>query len=250
MKNNFDNRKPRFKYSMKFELAMREILGDKAYHSADSAGNPASIKKICKKALNKIKERIDNIVTIDERLRAMLFLEISYLEKEISKIDKENNDWEIISILFHIIARLLGYDWVSGRICREVIYYQTKDQVYRDYINDYAAAENRRKKYDTLWKEANEIYLKRYKEILRLKEEGFHPNQIARIMNTSEYAVKQMLKSKTLLQVLKLSEQGLNNEEIAKKLNLSWFTVTSLETEAWIRARASTISKRRQRKEI
>jgi len=250
MKNNFDNRKPRFKYSMNFELAMREILGDKAYHSADSAGNPTSIKKICKKALNKIKERIDNIVTMDERLRAMLFSEISYLEKEISKIDKESNDWEIISILFHIIARLLGYDWISGKVCREIIYYQTKDQMYCDYVNDCAVAENRRKKYDTLWKESNEIYLKRYKEVIRLKEEGFHPNQIARIMNTSEYAVKQMLKPKVLIQILKLSERGLNNEEIAKKLNLSLFTVTSLKNEAWIKAQASTISRKQQKKEV
>jgi len=250
MKNNFDNRKPRFKYSMNFEFAMREILGDKAYHSAASASNPMCIKKICKKALNKIKERIDNIVTMDERLRATLFLEISDLEKEISKIDKENNDWEIISILFRIIAKLLGYDWLSGKVCREVIYYQTKDQMYHDYIHDYTAAENRRKKYDTLGEESDEIYLKRYKEVIRLKEEGFHPNQIARIMNTSEYAVKQMLKHKMIIQILKLSEQGLNDEEIAKKLNLSWFTVRSLKTEACMRAQASTISKKQQRKEI
>ena len=248
--NNLSGGQRRFKYSMTFELAMREILGDEAYHSAGSVTNPSSIKKICKKALNKIKQRIDNIATMDERLRAMLFSEIHYLEEEISKIDKENNDWEIISILFHIIARLLGYDWISGKICREVIYYQTKDQAYRDYVNDYTAAENRRKKYGTLWKEANEIYLRRYKEVFRLREEGFHPNQIARIINTTEYAVKQMLKSKVICQILKLSEQGLSDEEIAKKLNLSSFTIINLKNKAWLKAEASTISKRRQRKEV
>ncbi len=250
IKSNSNEKQRRFRYSIVFEMAMREILGDKAYHSADSAGHAASIKKICKKVLRKIKERVDNIVTMDERLRAMLFAEISYLEEKISKIDKENNDWEIISILFHIIARLLGYDWVSGKVCREVIYYRTSDQEYRDFINDFTSYENRRKKYETLWKEAEDIYMRRYKEILRLKKEGYHPNQIARIMNTTEYAVNQLLKDKLCTKVIKLLDKGLNDEEIAKKLNLSLFTVVSLKSGAWLKAKKSSSTKRRLRNEI
>lgn len=250
MENNLNEKQRRFKYSKAFEFAMREILGDKAYHSADSAGNPASIKKICKKALDKIKERIDNIVTMDERLRAMLFSEISDLEKEISKINKENNDWEIISILFHIIARLLGYDWVSGKVCRDVVYYRTREQEYRDFLNDNVSSEVRRKKYETLWKESEDVYIQRYKEILRLKEEGFHSNQIARIMNITEYAVNQLLKNDLSTKVIKLLDKGLNEEEIAKQLNISLFTVVSLKSNAWLKARGSSFTKRKLRKEI
>ena len=248
--NNLNEKQQRFKYSMAFEFAMREILGDKAYHSAASAGNPVSIKKICKKALDKIKERIDNIVTMDERLRAMLFSEISNLEKEISKINKENNDWEIISILFRIVARLLGYDWVSGKVCREVVYYRTREQEYRDFLNDNVSSEIRRKKYETLWKESEDVYIQRYKEILRLKEEGFHSNQIARIMNITEYAVNQLLKNDLSTKVIKLLNKGLNEEEIAKQLNIPLFTVVSLKSNAWLKARGSSFIKRKLRKEI
>jgi len=98
--NNLNEKQQRFKYSMAFEFAMREILGDKAYHSAANAGNPVSIKKICKKALDKIKERIDNIVTMDERLRAMLFSEISNLEKKYRKLIKKIMTGKLLAFCF------------------------------------------------------------------------------------------------------------------------------------------------------
>ncbi|MDD3735057.1 MAG: hypothetical protein PHO31_01100 [Candidatus Pacebacteria bacterium] len=249
IKNNLDEKQKRFKYSSAFESAMRELLGDRAYHSADSATNPAFVKKVCQKALNKIRERIDNVVTMDERLRAMLFLEIGYLEKEISKINKENNDWEIISILFHIIARLLGYDWASGKVCREVVYFRNKNQEYQDYLNDFIAAEKREKKYKKRLQEFEYIYLQRCKEVIQLKNKGFHSNQIARIMNMTEYAVNQILKIKLLPEILKLSEQGLSDEEIGKRLNESGFAIRDLKDDALIKARESILRKK-LRKEI
>ena len=222
-----------FIYSMEFEEGMQQILGHRANHAADLAGSPSAAKKLLLQATKKLSTRVDEIVTMDARLRERLISDFDDLKKTIDGIDKTPFRIHLIGLLFKIISRLLGFDWMDGSVYRTPIYYRTKTQEFEEHV--------RHMKHWRDWEnEENELVLQRRKICLQLKEEGLHKNQIARALNISEYEVDQLIKDKQLAEITKLIEKGYPWEEV-----LSQFQMESSQKFSAFWKRKEAASKRR-----
>lgn len=203
----------RFHPSMRFEAGMREALGREAYQTAGYAGMPKYAKRVMLKALNKFEKRLDELCTMDERLRDRLSDDFETLRKQLKSLDTSCNEMDIIGTFFQIVSRLLGYDWQEGKIYRTPVYFQTKQQHLANYEN----------RYPTDWhqREANvsAVGLQRCKIARQLQEQGLHINQIARVLNATDYSVRQMLRPPMLDRIVQLQEDGLDFGQIRDQLH-------------------------------
>lgn len=173
----------RFHYSLELEYALRELLGDKVRNHAGAYTMPKNVCEDMLAAVEKIRQRIENIVTTDDRLLLTTSLIINNLEKKIKAIKIENNnDLEIIASLMDLIARLLGFDWERGIPNRQLIYQQEEEQRDFDYANinpnDWGN---------------NQTVKKRIEIVGMLFDQGIKIAQIARIMRLTNISVKSLL---------------------------------------------------------
>lgn len=58
----------RFKYNMDFEQALRNLLGKRYYGSAGAFRSSRISKKFLRRAIRRIRRRLNEIITTDERL--------------------------------------------------------------------------------------------------------------------------------------------------------------------------------------
>lgn len=184
----------RYHYSYEFGETLNMFFGTKGKYDDNCAGlcedddgqGQLFVKKAMHDMVNKIRARLKEIQNVDERLIVTTNACLSQLEGEFKEInDKTNNDLEIIALLFEMIALLLGYDYSDGKVYREVLYYQTREQEIQDFLHFNP---------DEFWKTTDTPDKEREKIILELKDKGMHQNVIARVMNTSEYCVRKILK--------------------------------------------------------
>jgi len=96
-----------------------------------------------------------------------------------------NNYWFIIADLLNLISRLLGYDYLDGKVHRYIIFYQDKQQEFEDYHKNVGRA---------LIDELSKDLRVRYELVYLLKKKEFSNNQIARVMGLSEKLVIKILK--------------------------------------------------------
>lgn len=201
-----------FAHSDEFEIGMRLILGKKAYCSADLAASSKEAKYLLQKSLNELLHRIDEIITMDSRLRDMLYTNFDTLKEQVKYIDKTACRIHIIGKLFEIIGRLLGYDWLDGKKYRTPIYYRTKWQEFSDYRKMTG------KDWDQIQQEENDLIVKRGEICLALRKQGLHINQIARFFNITESEVRQNLNDICLAEYAKLLKRGYSPDDIMLKL--------------------------------
>jgi len=120
---------------MPMEMVEWELFGvnKKPTGMASAFSNHSYFKKRCKAFLNKIKKRINEVVTNNETLKLILDNDIEALEIEIGRINKKtNNDIEIIAHFYMLVAHLLGWTHSDGEIYHTPIFYQTKSQQEED----------------------------------------------------------------------------------------------------------------------
>jgi len=122
---------------------------------------------------------------MDTRLELTTSTTLESLATEIKEIGEDfNNDLEIIAKLLDFISRLLCFGWQDGKIHREVVYFQTKEQENEDF---------RHLDPNGFWDTFDQPLRERERIVLELKDKNIHNNVIARTMNISEYKVNQIL---------------------------------------------------------
>lgn len=174
----------RFKDSMFFEFAMQDLLGPKYYGSAGGFSDPTFCKECMIRAVKRIRNRLDQILTVDERLRHSTGIILDRLESNVKETsEKVNNDWEIIADLLDLIAHLLGYDWLDGEIHRHVIFFQDRTQEQFDCIKQ------KSEYYDELCLEEK----RRYMLVTFLEKNQIPKYQIARLLGISVRRVNRIL---------------------------------------------------------
>lgn len=144
----------RFKYNLSLEYVMQDFFGPKHYSGmAGAFRDPTFSKKAMLSAVKRIRRRLDNILTVDDRLRQTTGWTLDHLESNIKTMSEEvNNDWNIITNLLHLIVHLLGYDWLDGQVHRHIVFYQDKAQEQldwrmkdtREYIDEWRIEKKRR----------------------------------------------------------------------------------------------------------
>lgn len=119
----------RFKDNMDFEHALSNLLGKRYYGCAGAFSSPKISKEFLRRAIRRIRRRLNEIITTDERLILTTSITLDRLERRVKTTsEKVNNDWFIIANLLNLVSLLLGYDWVDGDVHRHVIFYQDKQQ--------------------------------------------------------------------------------------------------------------------------
>ena len=175
----------RYHYSAKLEWALLELLGEKSKWSGMAAmfQDVSKVRGAFLQATKKIRSHLEQIITADDRLLLTTSITLNSIEEEVGNLTEEsNNELEIIADLLHLIAHLLGYDWLMGETNRQVVYFQTAEQ---ECIDD-------------MKRHPNQIqgkleYEKRLEIAMNLYDQKLRVAQIARIMKLSEHLVKDML---------------------------------------------------------
>ena len=120
-----------FIYCVELELALTELLGSKGKWRglAGAFKNHLRVRSAILDAIRVIRKRLDSILTADDRLRLTTDCHLDEI-KRLAKILKADGGGilPLLANFIHLTAVLLGYDWLSGRPNREVIYYQTLAQ--------------------------------------------------------------------------------------------------------------------------
>jgi len=179
-------RSTRFKYNLTFEYAMQDLLGRKRYDGmAGGFRDPDFCKECMLKAIRRIRKRLSEIATMDERLREVTGIILDRLVRNVKETSRDiNDDWIIIAHLLDLIAHLLGYDWLDGKIHRHVVYYQDKRQEQLDWkIKEVT-------RYYGEWRLENK---RRYMLVNFLRKNNIPKYQIAKLLGITVLRVNRIL---------------------------------------------------------
>ncbi|MDD5107916.1 MAG: hypothetical protein PHC29_00175 [Candidatus Omnitrophica bacterium] len=188
MKKSKKIKQERFHYSLQMEMAAWELYGMNKRHGMASAfQNCSFFKKECKNFMNKIRKRINQIVTTDELFRENLNADLDSIERELKYCSKNNNnDIDIIGKLISLVSHLLGWDHYEGDFYRTPMFYQTEDQ--------------KEKSLRIVAKQGvpSETAFRRRNIILQLHKEGLSYQQIGLILGITDSCAKQLEKASHL----------------------------------------------------
>jgi DNA-directed RNA polymerase specialized sigma subunit len=134
-----------------------------------------------------LRDRLKKVSAMDERLELTTSMDLGRLEELVRKLSEStNSDWDIITSLLDLVARLLGYDWLDGEIHRHVIFFRDKDQENFDHDKMFPMK-------DAFYDPVRHLGV-RYATVNHLnKKGGLNRNQIARALGINEYMVSQIL---------------------------------------------------------
>jgi len=173
---------------MEFEVAMRLLFGEKAYHIAGSELNPASRREWLQKPVRKLL-RVVNDLDTTPRHKQVLMSELEAVSKLLK--GAEDPSWELVYRLLRLIMQLLGYDFLRGSRCHTVTYHQTPEQHRTSVVLN--GGDPMQIYYD----QKNAVAV-RQQVIERLKREGLDDFKISLVLNTTEYEVKQVRATRLL----------------------------------------------------
>ena len=176
-----------FIYCVELELALTELLGPKGKWRglAGAFKNHLRVRSAILDAIRVIRKRLDSILTADDRLRLTTDCHLDEI-KRLAKILNADAGGilPLLANFIHLTAVLLGYDWLSGRPNREVIYYQTLAQ---QIIDDEGRHPNSNFLMGKLEHECRIAFT------IDLRSRGMRVSQIARILNQPESFIKNIL---------------------------------------------------------
>lgn len=172
--------------SMNFEHAVRQFLGDKAYHIAGAAHDDTSFRQCLRRCIPVMRKKVDQLDTTT-RHKEMLMSNIEELNDRL-KAKGGSNDKEIIVTLFWIVSRLFGFDGVSGKIYNEPFYYQT----YWHYLEEKTSWNSKKTIVEIDREERQNIISIRKKLIRIMKKNGLPDIKIAEVLNMGEKQIKKL----------------------------------------------------------
>ncbi len=179
----------RFHYCLPMERVEWELLDERKCPSgmASAFANPTYLKRRCRTFLQKIKKRVNNVVTTDESLRLLLAKDVDHLDEEFRRLSrKNNNDVEIFAGFFILIVHLLGWAHIDGTFYRTPIYHQTEEQRQKD-IQKVIQSKARPGFLPECYAE---IYKRKQRVVQQLLSEGASYYEVALIMGITVSNVK------------------------------------------------------------
>ena len=168
--------------AMEFEITMRLLFGERAYHIADEHGSTKGRRAWLTKALRRLTREVDALETTS-RHKQMLMGEL----EAISALVKKGSDpsWSLVYRFLRFASRLLGFDYVRGAKCHTLAYWQSPPQrlnsvVFEggDILQDYFDKKN--------------ALAIRMSVIHHLKSQGLDDYKIGLVLNITEYQVRKL----------------------------------------------------------
>ena len=165
---------------MDFELTMRLLFGDKAYQIAGTEANPRHRREWLQKSVRELL-RVTNALDATPRQKKVLMAALEEVSSESTASDHPS--WNLVYRLLRLTLRLYGLGYAGAR-CYSLAYWQTPDQRLTEELFEggYSRLQNER---------ADAVSLRR-QVVEDLSGKGIDDFRIALVLNTSEYAVKQL----------------------------------------------------------
>ena len=177
----------RFGYNMRLERALRQVYGNKYYHSAELFSQTNNVKVALRDWIKKIRRRILEVTNYDLRLREIILLDLESLERDIKNLNDKKSDWEIIPDLMDIISRLLGYDWGEGKVSHETFFYQNGNQEWNNQVKREGG-----KSFRDYQNQISRICKAQVETIKRLKKDGLSLHEISCVLKISESTINRL----------------------------------------------------------
>jgi len=164
-----------------FGLTMRLLFGEKANRIAGAQAVAAERRQWFRRAVRKLTREAGSIDTTT-RHSEMLLSDLGKIDRSIR--DADEPEWMTVCAFLALTARLLGYDMLDGQRHHTPTFHRSPEQYYR---------ENRKDPQQEWLDERNAIRVRR-DLVHQLKEQGFDTFQISLVFNTSEYAIKKLIR--------------------------------------------------------
>jgi hypothetical protein len=174
-------------YSLSLEYALAQLYGleGRWYGSAGSFNNPARVRAAIRDAAKAIRRRVEHIATADDRLCLLVDSTLRGLERSAGSITSNGTGLlDVVAALIDLAAILVGFDWLTGKTNRQVIYHQTKDQQLID---------DRSRHPPKTLEEWRIDFTERSEVVNALHAKGLRVSQIAQVMNQPESRIKDIL---------------------------------------------------------
>lgn len=168
--------------AMEFELTMRLLFGEKAYHIADFEANPSGRREWLQKSIRKL-TRVVNDLDTTHRHKQRLMADLDTISKLLKGIKEPS--WDLVYRFLRLVSRLLGYDYVRGAKCHSLLYWQSPEQHLTSHV--LSGGDIMQNYYDR--KDAISV---RRAVVEDLKSKGLDDFKISLVLNTTEYEVKQL----------------------------------------------------------
>lgn len=174
-------------YSQALEDALCEFYGSRSIW-ADSAGRfgqPQHVRSALKASNRRIRQHIRKTVTADARLLETTGSCLNQIERAISRLGESGGMVDMLGHVLRLVALLLGFDWKEGRTNRSVVYFQDRNQQFRDdaKLNRQRTSGDAYEREQTAWGDL----------VALLHGKGFRIGEIAGIMNCSNQRVADTL---------------------------------------------------------
>ncbi len=173
---------------MQFEITMRLLFGQRAYHIASSQNHHGHRNAWLQKTIRKLLRLVNDLDTTP-RHKKMLMGELGEASAHLKRAKEPS--WPVVYALLRLVMRLLGYDYLRGARCHTPFYWQTPEQYDTATIlegGDVMQLHYDRKNAVALRGEVVEI----------LRKQGVTDFVISLVLNTSEYEVKQLRSNQPL----------------------------------------------------
>lgn len=174
-------------YSLGLEYALLELFGQDSSWAglAGAFQDPKMVRKAVRAAVRKVRRQFAEVSTADARLQLIVGLKLDTIDRKAKQIGTDRDAFvEIVGELFHLVAYLLGFDWMRAETNRSVIYVQTHEQLRFDDARRYPKSAQ----------PENQLEVDKRKDIVAsLFDQGLRIPEIARVMQLSEANVKSFL---------------------------------------------------------
>lgn len=172
--------------AMDFEITMRLLFGDRAYHIADLELNQKHRRDWLQKSIKKLRKQVDKVDTTI-RHKELLSAELEKIAELLKGCIEPS--WDLTYGLFRLVFRLLGYDYVKGSRCYTPTYWRSIEQHYTSVILD--GGDAMQHYYD----QQNALTIRRT-IVEQLVAKELDTYTIALVLNTTEYEVKRLRSGK------------------------------------------------------
>jgi len=177
--------KPHRDVGMDFEMTMRLLFGQRAYHIAGEAMHPPSRRQWLREALRKIMVIVNKLDTAPHHKEVLL----RTLNDGKASLKEGDSSWPLVISLMRLSIHLLGFEYATGTQFQQPIYSRDWGQYYT------ARSHNRGTDSDALDESHNDkqnAIVARRRLVQQLSDNGMNTFQIALVLNTSEYEVKRL----------------------------------------------------------
>ncbi len=173
------------------EACMRQFLGEKASYIASTLKDPKELEVYLIKCLDKC-EALTLGLDTTIRHKEMIIHEMNSIRDRVRDICNSSELTQLTIQFLWWVSRMYGLDYVSGLVKNTPMYYQDFRAHLESIRENQPEGEPLMRLYDLAESQRLNVITKRKQLYQQLKSEGYSDQDIAKIFDTSVYAIQKI----------------------------------------------------------